>query len=403
MLKLLIADDEPKIRRGLFKALDWGQMGIEAAGFAENGQQALDLVSEQPFDIGLIDICMPIVNGLLFIEKLKTMCPGMVCIVISGHDEFEFMQQSIRLNVFDYLLKPVKVPALEVAVRRAVECIESRRRLALQEESTRKLLEKNIVPLREAFLREMVSGVLSPEEIEERAAILNLDAFGRFGLLMASFAGSEMPQGASGESARQMRELLAHNLAGDIMGEESIRVFDGFGNLIVLTLGSDEASMLLGLNKWDRLTPVKFGLKADATTRVFEALHSLQGLYAEWIEAKCARSVSPLVQALMCTIEERYTDPDFGLEELARSCHVSGGHLSRLFRQETGMTFIDYLIRVRIRKAAFLLSSTGLMVYEVANRVGYNSQHYFCAEFKRVTGLAPTEYRENGVRKDGAS
>lgn len=403
MLKLLIADDEPKIRRGLFKALNWGEMGIEAAGFAENGQQALDLVAEQPFDIGLIDICMPIVNGLLFIEKLKTTCPGMVCIVISGHDEFEFTQQAIRLNVFDYLLKPVKVSALEDAVRHAVECIESRRLLAQQEERTRKLLEQNMVPLREAFLRELINGVLSPDEIRERGAMLSLEAFRSFGLLMVSFTGSEMLPTASGESARQMRELLAHNLAGEIAGDEAMRVFDDFGNLIVLSPGADEAFMALSLNQWEHLATNRLGLKVGTAMRVFEDLKACQSLYAEWMESKCARSMSPLVQTLICTIEERYPDQDFGLEDLSRSCHVSGSHLSRLFRQETGMTFIDYLIRVRIHKASLFLTNTDLMVYEVANRVGYSSQHYFCAAFKRVTGLAPTEYREKGENKHGAS
>lgn len=334
---------------------------------------------------------------------VKTAHPGMVCIVISGHDEFEFMQQSIRLNVFDYLLKPVKVSSLEDAVRRAVEYIESRRLLAQQEDRTRKLLEKNMVPLREAYLREMINGVLSSEEISERGAMLSLDAFRSFGLLMASFAGSEMALAASGESARQMRQLLAHSLAGEIAGDEAVRVFDDFGNLIVLSPGADEAYMARCLDQWERLASDRLGQKIVTAVRVFGDLQEVQGLYADWMESKCARSVSPLVQALIGTIEERYPDTDFGLEELSRSCHVSGSHLSRLFRQETGMTFIDYLIRVRIHKASLLLTSTDLMVYEVANRVGYSSQHYFCAAFKRVTGLAPTEYREKGGNKHGAS
>ena len=75
--------------------------------------------------------------------------------------------------------------------------------------------------------------------------------------------------------------------------------------------------------------------------------------------------------------------------------HLSPQHLSRMFHKEMGITFIDYLTRVRIRKAIGLLYQDDLKMYEIAENVGYATQHYFSNVFKKNMGVSPAEYRKS--------
>lgn len=64
-----------------------------------------------------------------------------------------------------------------------------------------------------------------------------------------------------------------------------------------------------------------------------------------------------------------------------------------------GITFIDYLTKVRIRKAIDLLFEEDLKMYEIAEKVGYTTQHYFSNVFKKITGVSPAEYRKSAQKR----
>lgn len=81
-------------------------------------------------------------------------------------------------------------------------------------------------------------------------------------------------------------------------------------------------------------------------------------------------------------------------EEIAQEFHYSSSHYSVLFKQKTGLSPIDYFIRIKIRYACQLLAHTNLLIKEIANKVGYDDPYYFTRLFKKVTGRSPIEYKE---------
>ncbi|WP_442890659.1 helix-turn-helix domain-containing protein [Congregicoccus parvus] len=81
------------------------------------------------------------------------------------------------------------------------------------------------------------------------------------------------------------------------------------------------------------------------------------------------------------------------LDELATGAGLSVAHYSELFRQRTGFSPIDYLIRLRVRRACALLDGTASSVSEIARRVGYEDPYYFARVFRRVMGMSPRAYR----------
>ena len=96
-------------------------------------------------------------------------------------------------------------------------------------------------------------------------------------------------------------------------------------------------------------------------------------------------------------IEKNYSDSDFSIISMAEAIGVSEGHLSRLFKAETGLSINNYLTRLRIRKAMDYLKDIKVKVYEVADKVGYQDIAYFSNTFKKLVGKSPSDYQSNGL------
>lgn len=101
--------------------------------------------------------------------------------------------------------------------------------------------------------------------------------------------------------------------------------------------------------------------------------------------------VHSAIKKLLAYIDENY-HRDIGLTELAEMVQMNPAYLSALFKENVGESYIKYLTRIRMDRAKELLTS-GMKVTEVAEKVGYSNYNYFCATFKKHTGMIPSEYR----------
>ena len=107
MFKLMIVEDEKRIREGLATGFDWESLGFSISNVAANGAEALSLYKKNPPDVIMTDIRMPIMDGFELMEHIYRENKRMKFIVLSGYDLFEYAQKSIRFGVTQYLLKPV--------------------------------------------------------------------------------------------------------------------------------------------------------------------------------------------------------------------------------------------------------------------------------------------------------
>ncbi|KPC99726.1 Arabinose operon regulatory protein [Geobacillus sp. BCO2] len=103
--------------------------------------------------------------------------------------------------------------------------------------------------------------------------------------------------------------------------------------------------------------------------------------------------LSPIVRRARQYIQKHFSQSDLTLESVAQFLHVSPVYLSRMIKQELGISFIHLLTKIRMEKAAELLLSTELPIHEISERVGYDTQHYFSTAFKKVMGVSPNQYR----------
>ena len=91
-------------------------------------------------------------------------------------------------------------------------------------------------------------------------------------------------------------------------------------------------------------------------------------------------------------IQNNYMDPNLSLNSICSYLSISTSYFSTIFKEVTGETFMEVLIRTRMDKARELLENTTLKNYEIAEKVGFSDPHYFGISFKKITGKTPTEY-----------
>lgn len=106
-LKVLLVDDEIIIREGFKRLFDWDSHGCEVVGEASDGMEALGQIDTLLPDIVIMDINIPIMNGLKVIEMSRAKHPDIAYVIVSGYDNFAYCRQALRLQITDYILKPV--------------------------------------------------------------------------------------------------------------------------------------------------------------------------------------------------------------------------------------------------------------------------------------------------------
>ncbi len=109
---------------------------------------------------------------------------------------------------------------------------------------------------------------------------------------------------------------------------------------------------------------------------------------------------SDIVELAKRYIREHYDNEDLSLNLVASQVNVSPNHLSAMFSQKTGHTFIRYLTDVRMNKAKELLKCSNMRSNEISEAVGYKDPHYFSHLFKKNQGCTPMQYREGGNRHE---
>ena len=106
-LKVLLVDDEIMIREGFKQLFDWEAHDCQVVGEAADGMEALGKIDALKPDIVIMDINIPIMNGLKVIQLSRVKHPGIAFVIVSGYDDFSYCQQALRLQITDYILKPV--------------------------------------------------------------------------------------------------------------------------------------------------------------------------------------------------------------------------------------------------------------------------------------------------------
>ncbi len=393
MIKVLIADDESTIREGIKNAVLWSELDMVVVAEADNGKIALELAIEHRPHLLLVDINMPVLNGLSLIEKIKVELPESLVIIITGYNEFEYARQGIMLVVTDYLLKPVSKVALKNALKRAGEQIESMEQERRINTSLKQHIDDNKDILLEKILQEITTQMCGSDEVEKKLSFFNLDTSNNPYMYLIT------PIFVSDHTHKEVLVVLAE-LKELFQNSKKHCVYLVEGNIVILSFPSnmneqmeDDAIITKTLGKhnypsYKNSAFVEGGIAGSAKT---------YNLLSEGYNQKSNYSL--IIKLALKYINENYQNKEISINDVAESINISPSYLSKMFKKDLSLTFVDYLSLVRARNATKLLSDPTMKIYEIAEQVGYNSQHYFCTAFKKIYNVSPIEFRKMGQKK----
>ena len=351
MIRLLIADDEEDIRLGISELIDWEAHGIRLVGAASDGLGLLDMLNTLRPDIALVDIQMPGLTGLQAIEQMQGH-RDIAYIILTGHDEFSYAREALRLGVDDYLLKPCSPEDILEAVEKAGA------RLALPRRET----EDDLFQL----LREKgCVGVYYPSTCEnELMRKLYHDSESEIEASLEQFIDAVCEKN---DSLRRQMTCYA------------IFLFSVYRECVLRDIPW-QPSTVACFSGWQRFDSGQGG----------DALKQAVHIVCAMIEKH--ESANPSVLRAAHYIDEHYAEP-ITLNDLAEKINLSPAYLSSQFSRCLGKTVTAYITQVRLEHACELLRSTDKKVVEIAWLTGFSNEKYFSESFRQNLSVSPGKYR----------
>ena len=221
MYRVIIVDDEPVIRRGLRETIEWDSLGLEVAGEAADGAEALRLIRETEPEILITDIRMPEMDGIRLIQEVKKLDLKIKITILSGYSDYDYLKAAIRLGVDNYLLKPIDNDELISNLRNTVNEIEKEAAINLQ-------ISQGTALLRSNTLRRLVTGNISEDELKEKAEFLRIPLDAGRCLCAVCSVGRQVPG--------SRREQFFRDVVTEKSHGKQMAFPDGDGNLALLLI-----------------------------------------------------------------------------------------------------------------------------------------------------------------------
>ncbi|WP_027408834.1 response regulator [Anoxybacteroides tepidamans] len=412
MYKLLIADDEPLEREGLQLMIERMLPNQFMIFHAEHGRSAIQQVERHQPDIVFMDIRMPGIHGLEAIAEIRKMYPATKMVILTAYDYFTYAKEAISLGVSDYLLKPAKKEHIISVLEKLTAEIAAEKKAREMELETKEKLAQLYT------LSETTFTLFLMERIDDfdKQQMLPLEIEAGFALAIQLQALTDRRKTV--ETVRYYVKRIGECLCSPLIDHH-------FAAFVKIDNESDEKAIPLAQKLMKQLektldTGVKIGIGTIQ--------NGVEGLKQSYKEAMLALYYQPsfgrvqhirdvpltanagelqpfasekrpsMMEQVEEFLQENY-HRDLSLEEVAQSVHLTPHYFSKLFKKQTGQTFIDYVTNLRIEKAKQLLHDERLNVKEISYDVGYKDPNYFSRVFKKMTNMTPKEYRQQKYRQ----
>lgn len=218
MLKVMIVDNEPVIRKGLSQCFDWEGMGCDVPILASDGLEALEKLKSTILDIVISDIRMPGMDGLSLANTIMQQYPQTKVIILTGYSEFEYAQQAVRYRVADFLLKPVNEEKLHSAIQHAKALLMDENKLEQLNHALNQKEQENLLLEQNLFLQNMLKNQ-NPSTllVLEQSARLKLDFSAFYVLNLSTLTPDNAPASLSDSCIQDAIRFLPYVFSSDLL------------------------------------------------------------------------------------------------------------------------------------------------------------------------------------------
>lgn len=387
-MKVLFVDDDAIARKSIPGRIPWEKYGWEFLYAAKDGMDALEYMQSHQPDLILSDIKMPIMDGIQMAIIAKDYYPSVKFIFLSGYKDFEYAQQALKLNAIDYLTKPVMTAALIDTLKKADTLIR-------QEQKINHVMEKGYPTIRRKFISQlMYTNFTQADDDVFKAFDINLsNGFGTVGFIdlkSVDLIGAKDLLDLLQEGCRQFNEIYYGSFFIAIDTTQLFFIFTANNTAEKKDFQFKLQEMQQRLNRW-----FEENLHIHGAFHCGSVFRELNELYLSYQNAQKVRNnqSSSLLEQIRRHIQNEYMNPDLTLLSIANQFNINHCYLTSLYKEQYGINLYDYLIQVRMEKAAELLKTTDLKSYQIAELTGYNNSQYFSLSFKKYYGCTVTEFK----------
>lgn len=360
MYKTLIVDDDRAIRYELKKSNAFSENGFSIAAEASDGKEALDKVINEKFDIAIVDIKMPRVNGIQFIQELRSMGNKICIVIISGSSDFSYARQAIKLGAFDYLLKPIDEKDLNELLKSAGEFLSA-------ESYNKHIEEKNAL-----FLAESLKLPYSTKDEQKLYEVLITDP----------------------DSSSELAKDIFNKLS-DFYEEDVFKIAVILDSCLKNLLDRMNAEMPW-IGAFQLLESNTYLQQIDNILLLSDSFCEEIGRIAAFIKKLHINSSNSLLRRL-CEYIFVNIDKKITLDTASEELNYSSKYLGKIFKELTNESIVDYITKVKMERAKVLIRSGKYKNYEISEILGYKNPDYFTKLFKDYNGITPADYK-NALR-----
>lgn len=411
-MRVYVIDDEPKIRRGLMHFIAHEKPQWPQPKSAATAEEALQDPHFWETDLMFLDIQLPAMSGLELLSLIREKGSQMQVVIISGYAEFSFAQQALRLQVYEYLLKPIDIEKVSLILNN----VQSAALQKQQDLRAKETVRQNLHKLREKYFASVLFGTESaePEQCQKHLRELEMPD-SPFLMIQYTYRSNEP---FKSEVIRKTQKIIFEKLRTYMpVTDDRFIIYLKSGIVAILQAADDRLDGILETSQTEADTEVYqagFSFVHQSFTELLLAYseacgerpseevvqnlpHEDQTLYVEKLIKK-QNDFHPYVQKTMRFVAENYS-ASLNLSVVAAEIHLHTSYLSELFKKETGTNLSNYINDYRLLIAKYELKGGNAKIAEIAEKVGFNDYHYFSQVFSKRVGMPPRKYRMNHLTK----
>lgn len=372
----LIVEDNQAIQRNIEKLIHQAGEDFQVVGKTINGAQGLEFIRKTDVDIVVTDIQMSVMNGLEFIERGRKAFPNIFFMIISGYDEFEYARTAMKLNVHEYILKPVDPMEFIEALKRTaaeVDAFALKNQPIFTDEELNDLLKQKNDQTSEAYREKWMQ---ITNRLEKPVIRWNKEEFlEELGLLINQW---------------MKRRDTVEEISGFLMGINELIIskkhcqnefdFAAFvRNIMFFSHTYDELMM--------------------STREFYSALFDKINTLA--LENKYTKD--ELFQKMTDYLNENIYGM-INMQDMKAYFRISESYISRIFKQYAQISPMVYYNNLKIEEAKKIMTyNPTIKIGDVAEMLGYSDQYYFSKSFKMSEGISPQEYKKAKINSNNSN
>ncbi len=348
MIKIIIAEDESLELEYLTFIINKNE-SMKVIGQANNGWDAVRITKQLEPDLAILDISMPLKNGIDAGIEIKKFNPGIKIILNSAYSEFQYAKQAIKYGFNDYLLKPT-------------------------EES------KIISTIKNLFYNKSVVSSELLNTTEDRFKFIEL--LNQFNSCLTNYN-------------RRDCNIAAKKLASLIGKQLNLELKMTYINHVLLSIENNLLSLNKNINDQKNIFGYLSSLIPQELT--YDNLEKYFQILSE--ESLNLRHEDTLtITIIKKYINNNFISPNLSLSELSQVFYINKSYLSRIFKETENITISNYIENLRLERSLELIDSTDLKISEVWKISGFKNKQQFYRAFNSKYKITPIERREKNAK-----